>query len=53
MQASSSFAPWKSPDDPTYSLFLITDGVVSAEDMLLAAQNESLLGTWYILIMNK
>ena len=47
-QIGNSFVPWTSPYDKRYSLYYIADGVVDADDMLLAAEGENRVVTWVL-----
>ena len=43
-----TFAPWSSPHNPNYQLYLATDGVVPAVDMLLESEGENIRTTWLV-----
>eukprot|EP00802_Teleaulax_amphioxeia_P009151 Tamp_09167.p1 GENE.Tamp_09167~~Tamp_09167.p1 ORF type:complete len:361 (-),score=39.94 Tamp_09167:308-1390(-) len=45
-QKGNTFVPWQSPYDAKYSLYYAMDGMVSAEDMLLAAERDNAALTW-------
>mmetsp|Transcript_14580 Transcript_14580/g.39735 ORF Transcript_14580/g.39735 Transcript_14580/m.39735 type:complete len:248 (+) Transcript_14580:923-1666(+) len=47
-QKASSFAPWSGPYDHRYTAYLVSDGLISAEDMLSAASAQSAFLGWVL-----